>query len=124
MTDTIKSRAVEAMARAISLEHDGLNPDRELKSGDGRTAPAWVCYVDFATAALTALHRFATAEGARLWVPVAADEDMQMAAHRKTALWLNLPGTGLSQALSKHKLRYAAMVDAAPDPFAPAEPEA
>lgn len=109
MTDTLKSRAVEATARAVCQERCafmGEPPCWKVGEWPNTECDEPGC-IAVATAALTALHRFATAEGARLWVPVVATKDMcRAAADRPTASAI---GSGLYASV------YAAMIEAAPD---------
>jgi hypothetical protein len=67
---------------------------------------------DLARAAIDAIN----ASGTHRVVPVEPTDEMCMAAHQRTAGWLNLErhGSGLTQALMKARLRYKAMLDAAP----------
>lgn len=49
-------------------------------------------------------------------LPIEPTEEMKQAAHSSTAAFLNLQGSGLSQALQKHGIRYKAMCSGSPAP--------
>lgn len=127
MTDTLKSRAVEAMARGIclSLRED---PDADcrivghvmldvaLPENERRN---WQARRKEATAALTALHRFHAENGLRMGVPVVATERMLSSAGYDSDVW-SYRDDFVSREDRIHEWKN--WVAAAPDPFA--EPEA
>ena len=94
MSDTIKARALEAMAAAIEGCESPYNSDA------------------LATAALTALHRFHAAEGLRMGAPVVATEGMKAEAIH------NMPPRG-EITTEWHGVVFETMLDAALNPFAP-----
>lgn len=102
MNDKLIEAVARAMCRTVCDKH--VHYCRDCDS--------WNNELDYARAAIAAIE----ASGSHRVVPVVPTEDMCMAAHRRTAGWLSLEhqGSGLTQALIKARLRYVAMLAAAP----------